>query len=86
MLRARDGSCVKVNKAAAEGLQALEEVEKLRGDGRSRRPYELPKLGTGAKWLADGELLDPESPAEMFEAVSERGLFRRAGSWMRRRE
>ena len=47
---------------AEHGLIGM--VEKLRGDGRSLHPYEVPELRTGARWLADGELLDPESPAE----------------------
>jgi len=51
-------------------------VERLRGDGRSLRPYETPDLPAIEAWLADHEVLDPEGPAEMFEAFSKRGLFR----------
>jgi phosphatidylserine/phosphatidylglycerophosphate/cardiolipin synthase-like enzyme len=52
-------------------------IEALRGDGRSLRPYEIPDLNGVETWLADNEVLDPESPSEMFEATSKRGLFRR---------
>jgi len=63
---------------AANGLIAT--IEALRGDGRSLRPYEIPDLSEVEAWLADNEVLDPESPSEMFETRS-RGLFRR---WLRR--
>ena len=59
-------------------------IERLRGDGRSLRPYEVPDLSSVEEWLADNEVLDPEGPEEMFEALSKRGLFRRWGSWRRR--
>ncbi|MBO1075908.1 phospholipase D-like domain-containing protein [Roseomonas marmotae] len=52
-------------------------VEALRGPGRSLRPYEEPELNVVEEWLADNEVLDPEGPEEMFEAVSQRGLFRK---------
>lgn len=52
-------------------------IEALRGRGRSLRPYEVPELNTVEAWLADNEVLDPESPSEMFEATAKRGLFRR---------
>ncbi|WP_419808339.1 phospholipase D-like domain-containing protein [Sphingomonas sp.] len=52
-------------------------IEALRGNRRSLRPYELPDLGDAGRWLADNELLDPEGPDEMFEPLSDRGLFRR---------
>ncbi|MDO6415597.1 phospholipase D-like domain-containing protein [Sphingomonas sp. BIUV-7] len=52
-------------------------IEALRGTGRSLRPYEIPDLNGVEAWLADNEVLDPESPSEMFEATTRRGLFRR---------
>ena len=54
-------------------------IEILRGaDGRTLRPYEIPDLSSVEEWLADHEVLDPEGPDEMFEAISARkGLFRR---------
>jgi phosphatidylserine/phosphatidylglycerophosphate/cardiolipin synthase-like enzyme len=51
-------------------------VESLRDDGRSLRPYEEPDLNAVEQWLADNEVLDPEGPDEMFEALTRRGLFR----------
>lgn len=66
----------RVSAAVAEkGL--IGAVEALRGDGRSLRPFEQPDLGAVETWLADNEVLDPEGPDEMFEALSARGLFRR---------
>jgi phosphatidylserine/phosphatidylglycerophosphate/cardiolipin synthase-like enzyme len=52
-------------------------IEKLRGPGRSLRPYEVPDLNAVEAWLAEHEALDPEAPGEMFEAMTRRGLFRR---------
>ncbi|MCO6048903.1 phospholipase D-like domain-containing protein [Mesorhizobium sp. RP14(2022)] len=54
----------------------IETVEALRGDGRSLRAYEMPDLSSVEEWLADNEVLDPEGPAEMFEPLAARGLFR----------
>jgi phosphatidylserine/phosphatidylglycerophosphate/cardiolipin synthase-like enzyme len=47
-------------------------IEALRGTGRTMRPYETPDLSDLEKWLADNEVLDPEGPDEMFEALSRR--------------
>lgn len=58
-------------------LGLIAAIEKLRGDGRSLRPYQLPVVSDASKWLADNELLDPEGPEEMFEPLAKRGLFRR---------
>ena len=54
----------------------IETIERLRGPGRSLRPYSVPDLDGLEEWLADNEVLDPEGPGEMFEAVAHRGLFR----------
>jgi len=59
-------------------------VERLRFTGRKnardrRRtlvPYEIPDLSGVEKWLADNEVLDPEQPDDMFEALSKPDLFR----------
>jgi phosphatidylserine/phosphatidylglycerophosphate/cardiolipin synthase-like enzyme len=55
----------------------IDAIEAMRGPGRSLRPYEVPDLSAVETWLADNEVLDPESPSEMFEATTHRGLFRR---------
>jgi phosphatidylserine/phosphatidylglycerophosphate/cardiolipin synthase-like enzyme len=52
-------------------------IEGLRSKGRSLRPYEIPNLSEIETWLADNEVLDPESPSQMFEATTRRGLFHR---------
>lgn len=52
-------------------------VERLRRpSGRTLVPYEAEDLASIEEWLADHEILDPEGPAEMFETLSGRGLFR----------
>ncbi len=56
----------------AETGSLIETVERLRGDGRSLRAYEVPEIDAVREWLADNKVLDPEGPGEMFEALSER--------------
>jgi phosphatidylserine/phosphatidylglycerophosphate/cardiolipin synthase-like enzyme len=68
---------------AERGLIAA--IEELRTKaGRTLRPYETPNLNDVQQWLADNEVLDPENPDEMFEPVTQRGLFRRIEHWVRR--
>lgn len=52
-------------------------IERLRGTGKTLKPYETPDLSSVEAWLAENEALDPEGPEEMFEPFSRRGLFRR---------
>jgi phosphatidylserine/phosphatidylglycerophosphate/cardiolipin synthase-like enzyme len=52
-------------------------IEHLRRRGRSLQPYRVPELLEVTAWLADNEILDPENPSEMFEVMTNRGLFRR---------
>lgn len=66
-----------VTKAVADTGSLIAAVELLRGEGRSLVPYEVPDLSAVEAFLADHEVLDPEGPDEMFEALSARGLFRR---------
>ncbi|MGE0179329.1 MAG: phospholipase D-like domain-containing protein, partial [Sphingomonas sp.] len=66
-----------VTRAVAETGGLVAAIERMRGPGRSLRPYVPPELNQAEKALADGEILDPESPDEMFEPLSTRGLFRR---------
>lgn len=48
------------------------------GEGRSLRPLQPETPGDMEKALADSEVLDPETPEEMFDLIkSRRGLFRR---------
>ena len=68
---------------AERGLVAgIEEMRQK--PGRTLRPYRTPELNDVQEWLADHEVLDPEGPDEMFEPVSERGLFRRMQGWFGR--
>jgi phosphatidylserine/phosphatidylglycerophosphate/cardiolipin synthase-like enzyme len=67
----------RVSDAIRDTGSLIAAIEALRGDGRSLRPYEQPDLNAVETWLADHEVLDPEGPEEMFEALSARGLFRR---------
>jgi phosphatidylserine/phosphatidylglycerophosphate/cardiolipin synthase-like enzyme len=55
----------------------IQTIERLRRPGRSLRPYEIPDLDSVKAWLAENEVLDPESPDEMFEPLSGGGLLRR---------
>ena len=54
----------------------IEAIEALRGKGRSLRPYEIPDLEEVEKWLADNQVLDPEGPEDVFEAMTNGGLLR----------
>lgn len=65
-----------VSGALAETRSLIATIETLRGEGKTLCPYELPDLSKVEKWLADNEVLDPEGPQEMFEALSKRDLFR----------
>ncbi|MGX9966237.1 phospholipase D-like domain-containing protein [Roseomonas sp. F4] len=60
-------------------------IEALRRPGRTLVAYETPDLSAVEAWLADHEVLDPEGPEEMFEAVAKRGLFRRFSRLRRHR-
>jgi phosphatidylserine/phosphatidylglycerophosphate/cardiolipin synthase-like enzyme len=62
---------------AAQGSLGLA-IEALRQrPGRTLVPYVTPTLSGLEQWLADNELLDPESPAEMFESLAKRDLLAR---------
>ncbi|MGY4398272.1 phosphatidylserine/phosphatidylglycerophosphate/cardiolipin synthase-like enzyme [Sphingomonas sp. UYAg733] len=74
-----------VAAAIDETGSLIETIERLRGSGKTLRPYEVPDLGDVEKWLADNEVFDPEGPSEMFEVSVKRGLFRRLRFWRRRK-
>jgi phosphatidylserine/phosphatidylglycerophosphate/cardiolipin synthase-like enzyme len=76
-----------VSEALAETGSLIATIERLRGEGKTLRPYEVPDLSRVEAWLADHEVLDPEGPDEMFEALSKRSLFRglHRPAWMHRR-
>lgn len=66
----------RVAAAIDEDGSLIAAIERLRGDKGRLRPYEVPELSSVEMWLAENEVLDPEGPAEMFEPLSRRGLFR----------
>ena len=62
-------------------------IEAFRGEGRSLELLDLTKPGPFDEFIADNELLDPTSPDDMFESLTERGLrksWHRGRDWMRR--
>ncbi|QCB54785.1 phospholipase [Sphingopyxis sp. PAMC25046] len=62
-------------------------IEALRGNGRSLELLDLTKPGPFDEFIAENELLDPTSPEDMFESLTERGLrksWHRGRDWMRR--
>ncbi len=62
-------------------------IEELRGEGRSLEWLDLIEPGPMDEYIAEHELLDPESPDAMFEAIPERGFrknWRRGKAWMKR--
>lgn len=66
-----------VTRQISERGSLIAAIEHLRGKGRSLREYVVPELSSVEEWLADNEVLDPESPSAMFEGMTRRGLFRR---------
>ena len=67
-----DTDCETIDTLIADTGSIIETIERLRGDGRSLRPYVVPELTAVREWLADNKILDPEGPDEMFEAMSSR--------------
>ena len=75
-----DTDCETIEAMLAETGSLIRTIERLRGEGRSLRPYEVPELDAVQSWLADNKILDPEGPGETFEALSKRKtLLRRIG-------
>ena len=50
-------------------------IEALKGEGKTLRLLEFEKPKGAAKFIADSELLDPESPDMMFEQLTRRSLW-----------
>ncbi|MDQ4087734.1 MAG: phospholipase D-like domain-containing protein, partial [Pseudomonadota bacterium] len=53
----------------------IDAIERLRGDGRSLRPYEPPEFSALAHAVANSEAADPESADEPFEPLSQHRLL-----------
>ena len=67
-----DTGCETIAATIADTGSLIATIERLRGSGRSLRPYEVPELNAVREWLADNKILDPEGPGEMFEGLSGR--------------
>lgn len=52
-------------------------IEALSGEGRGLRPLDVAEPGDAESFIADNELLDPETPDGFFEPIARRSLFRR---------
>lgn len=89
-----DTDAERVAQKLASTGSLIETIESLRFTGRKnakdrRRtilPYEVPDLSAVEEWLADNQILDPEGPEEMFEALDERGLMRRLSRFRRHKD
>jgi phosphatidylserine/phosphatidylglycerophosphate/cardiolipin synthase-like enzyme len=67
-----------VDALVAETGSLIAVIERLRGQGKTLRPFEPAPLGPVTRAMADAEVLDPEGPDAMFEPLTQRrGLFRR---------
>ena len=58
-------------------------IEALQGDGKSLKLLEVEDPGEAGKFIADTELLDPKSPAAMFEEFTHKSLFAGIGGRLR---
>lgn len=67
-----DTDCESVERLLAETGSLLQTIERLRGEGRSLRRYDVPDVDAVREWLADNKILDPEGPGEMLEQLSRR--------------
>ena len=61
----------------------IDAIEALRGDGKTLDLLDMEKLGATQEFIAENELLDPESPDAMLDPIAKRGL---AKSWEKGRE
>lgn len=75
---------VAVEKLMGSTGSLIQTIEMLREKTGKLRPYSLPEVNDVAAWLAENEILDPEGPDEIFEAINNRGLFRR--KWFGRKK
>ena len=70
--------------ATAEGElgSMVDAIESLRGSGKTLELLTMESLGATKQFIADNELLDPESPDAMLDPIAKRGLAR---SWAKGR-
>jgi phosphatidylserine/phosphatidylglycerophosphate/cardiolipin synthase-like enzyme len=60
----------------------VDAIESLRGQGRTLDLLEIEEIGAAQEFIADNELLDPESADAMLDPIAKRGL---AKSWAKGR-
>ena len=77
-----DQAAVAESFARTDSLVAT--IEELKGEGKTLRLLEFEKPAGAAKFIADTELLDPESPDCMFEQFTSRSLLGRLREGTRR--
>jgi len=61
----------------AETGSLIATIEALQGTGKTLKLLEFEEPDAVEDFIAENELLDPETPDEMFELPEKRGLFRR---------
>ncbi len=59
-----------VSAAVAKGRSLVAAIEALSGPGRSLRAFTPPEINEAEKALADHELMDPERPRSLWQALS----------------
>ncbi|MCY7397232.1 MAG: phospholipase D-like domain-containing protein, partial [Sphingomonas bacterium] len=77
-------ACPIEDVAAREQLcgSMIEVIEALRGSGKTLELLEMEEIGEVETFLAENEVLDPESPDELFEPFGKHGM---AQSWAKGR-
>ena len=66
-----------VANSFAETGSLIATIEALQGAGKTLQLLKFEKPDAVENFIAENELLDPETPDEMFELPTKRGLFRR---------
>lgn len=69
----------------AESGSLIETIETLRGEGKTLVPLAIEEVEGVDAFIADHELLDPETPDEMFALPVKRKLFGRLRARLRAR-
>ncbi|HMT44054.1 MAG TPA: phospholipase D-like domain-containing protein [Chakrabartia sp.] len=78
LLAEHTGTTAEAVKSALEGGQSMiDYIAACPSTGRRLVRLELGALTEAEKFIADNELLDPDSPEGFFEPLGQRGLFRK---------
>ncbi len=72
-----------VEKAEEAEGSLIAAIERLRGEGKTLTPLEADPLSDLDQFVAEHELLDPETTEEMFEPIARKNLSQR---WLRSRK